>query len=105
VGEGLWVGLAAAVSGIRAELETAQESSKGSGLRFEVGPIELEFAVDIREDRTKSGGVDVRVLSLGASKDVGLTEAHRLKLTLLPKDAEAGTTLHISDDESDLPPR
>jgi hypothetical protein len=76
--EGLWVGLADAVNGVRAELESARAKAQAdtSGLLFEVGSVEIEFAVDITEDKDSSTGVDVRVLSLRRAWSAGLTESH-----------------------------
>lgn len=102
---GLWVGLSEAVNGVRAELESAQEKATSSRIQFEVESIEMEFAVDVRQDRASSTGVDVRVLSLGQSKKLGLSEAHRLKIVLHPKERGGLEPTRISDDEPDLPPR
>jgi NTP-dependent ternary system trypsin peptidase co-occuring protein len=102
---GMWVGLADAVNGVRAELEIAQEKAASSRLQFEVGSIELELAVDVRQDRASSMGVDVRVLSLSRSKQLGLSEAHRLKIVLHPKERGGQVPAKISDDLPGLPPR
>jgi hypothetical protein len=102
---GLWVGLSEAVNGVRAELESAQEKAASSRLQFEVESIEMEFAVDVRQDRASSTGVDVRVLSLGQSKKLGMSEAHRLKIVLHPRERGGLEPARISDDEPDLPPR
>jgi hypothetical protein len=104
-GEGPWVGLAEAVNGVRAELESAQETAERSNLKFEVGSVEMEFVVDLREDQSSSAGVDVRVLSLGRARNLGLTDTHRLKITLHPKDGRTHKPVSIADDEPDLPPR
>lgn len=100
-----WVGLAKAVNAVRAELESAREQAEQAKLSFEVGPVEMEFAVDVREDRNSSGGVDVRVLSLGREKSVGRTGTHRLTITLHPRDGETKEPVRISDEEPGLPPR
>jgi hypothetical protein len=106
--EGLWVGLADAVNGVRAELESAQSKARADkpGLLFEVGSVEMEFAVDISEDRNSSTGVDVRVLSLQRARRAGLTESHRLKISMVPKDGRTLRPARISDgDQPELPPR
>lgn len=100
-----WVGLAEAVTGVRAELEAAMAAAEHSKLKFEVESVEMEFAVDIREDKQLTGGVDVRVLSLGRAKSAGHTDAHRLKIVLHPREIGTGEPVRISDDEPDLPPR
>lgn len=104
--EGLWVGLADAVNGIRVELETAQAKAEKSGVLFEVGSVEMEFAVDFNEDRNSSAGVDVRVVNLARAKSTGHTEAHRLKISMVPKDGRSLRPVKISDaDKPGLPPR
>lgn len=86
--DGPWVGLADAVRGVRAELQAAMAEGQGSDLRFEVGPVELEFAVDVRKEGGVNAGVKVYVVSFGAKGSEAATTTHRLKLTLHPKDAQ-----------------
>ena len=86
-----WVGLADTVRGVRAELQAAMTEGQGSDLRFEVGPVELEFAVDVRKEAGTDAGVKVYVVSFGAKGSVAATATHRLKLTLHPKDAQGNT--------------
>lgn len=83
-----WVGLADAVRGVRAELQAAMAEGQGEALRFEVGPVELEFAVDVRKETGAEAGARVYVVSFGAKGSQAATATHRMKLTLLARDAQ-----------------
>jgi hypothetical protein len=82
-----WVGLADVVRGVRSELRAAMAEGQGSDLRFEVGPVELEFAVDVRKDAAVDVSARVYVVSFGAKGGGSTASTHRLKLTLNPVDA------------------
>lgn len=86
--DGPWVGLADAVRGVRAELQAAMAEGQDEGLRFEVGPVELEFAVDVRKEGGVDASVKVYVVSFGAKGSMAATSTHRMKLTLHPKDQQ-----------------
>jgi hypothetical protein len=75
--------LAAAIEAVRGQLRAAQNSGSGDDVRFTVGPIELEFAIDVR--REAGGEVSVKVLSLlslGAKGSISGTQSSRVKVTL-----------------------
>ena len=72
--------------GIRAELDEAMAEGVGNNVQFEVGPVELEFAVDIQKDAKADFGVRIWVLSLGAKGGAGLGSTNRIKVVLNPKD-------------------
>ena len=79
------LGLAEAIGVVRAELRAAQDAGSGSDVRFAVGTVEIEFAVDV--ERTKGGEASVKVLSLfslGGKGGVTRGETHRVKVTLTP---------------------
>jgi len=90
VTEGPWVGLADAVRGVRAELELALTDGADSEVRFQAGPVELEFAVDVRKDAAGGAGVKVWVISLDAKAGLATTNVHRMKLTLQPRSRRGG---------------
>ena len=98
-----WVGLADAVKGIRAELNAAMAEGADDDVQFQVGPVELEFAVDIKKDAKADFGVRVWVLSLGAKGGVGQNSTNRIKVVLNPTDAH-GRQLKISSDRDPAPP-
>jgi hypothetical protein len=98
-----WAGLADAVKGIRAELDAAMAEGVGDNVQFEVGPVELEFAVDIQKDAKADFGVRVWVLSLGAKGGASQGSTNRIKVVLNPKD-EHGKQLKIASDRDPAPP-
>jgi hypothetical protein len=81
-----WLDLADVLRALRRELSTATTEGKDADVRFELGPIELEFLVDVRRDAGADAGVRFGVVSLGAKGSVESGSAHRVKLALLPKD-------------------
>lgn len=104
VADEVWVGLADAVRGVRAELAAAQAEGSGEDLGFEVGPIELEFAVDVRKEAGGEAKARVYVLSLGAKGSMAETATHRMKLVLNPKDRQ-GNTPRIASRADEIPSR
>lgn len=98
------VPLADAIREVRAELLTAIHEGEGTPLRFGVESLELDFAVEIRSDTTKSAGIHVFVLSVGATGTVGSTVGHRLKVVLSAKTRD-GTPVELASPEDFIPPR
>lgn len=87
-----WVGLADAVRGVREELQAAMAEGRGQELQFEVGPVELEFAVDVRKEAGAEAKARVYVVSLGAKGSAAAATTHRMKLTLQPQDVHGDPT-------------
>jgi NTP-dependent ternary system trypsin peptidase co-occuring protein len=54
--------LAEAIDVLRAELRKAQDSGRGADVRFSVGPVEVELAVEVV--RKAGGEASVKVLNL-----------------------------------------
>jgi hypothetical protein len=82
--------LADAIEAVRQQLAAAAERGAGQRIQFEVGPVELEFGVELRRDGRLSGGVRAWVLSADAEASAGHTRAHRVTVTLTPKDLATG---------------
>lgn len=98
--------IALAIQSLRQELSQALIEGEGKALRFELGPVELEFQVEVSwETGTKGsakGGVNFGIVSLGEA--AGEAEARRLKgrthtikLALNPV-SHQGSNVRISDD-------
>jgi Trypsin-co-occurring domain 2 len=85
--------LADAVAAVRSELLEAAERGIGQGVGFVVGPIEMEFSVELRSDAKSKLGFRAWVLSGEAEAGVARGRTHRVKLTLHPKDASGGDLL------------
>ncbi|OEV02691.1 trypco2 family protein [Streptomyces oceani] len=94
--------LAQAVQVLRDELTSAAAQGAGSDMAFHVGPIEMEFAVELRKDAHARGGIRAIVLSAETEGAVGRTRTHRVSLTLEPRRSATGDPLLIAaDDEGD----
>ncbi|MCX5339018.1 trypco2 family protein [Streptomyces atratus] len=98
----VWVGLAEAVRGVRAELQAAMAEGWDESLKFEVGPVELEFAVEVRKEKAGDVTAKVFVLSAGGRASKATADAHRLKITLQPTDAQ-GQPAKVSSRVDELP--
>ena len=92
--------LSAAVRAVREQLAQAALDGTGSAVRFEVGPIQMEFAVEIRREAGVRGGVKAWVLSADAEAKASRGTTHRVSFTLTPKDAATGHPLEVGEQES-----
>ena len=89
--------LSTAVRAIREQLVRAALDGAGSPIRFEVGPIQMDFAVELRREAGAKGGVKAWVLSADAEAKAARGSTHRVSFTLTPKDAATGGDLEIGD--------
>ena len=89
------IDLSQLIRDLREELEQAVADAPPGGLRFKLGPIELE--VNLIVEQSASGGAKVRfwVLDLSADASIDRSVAQKIKLTLRPHIGE-------SDDEPDV---
>ena len=99
------IGLAEAVRGVRTELRAAMAEGEDERLRFDVGEVEMEFAVEVRRDAAVQGGVQVWVVNLGGSAGRSSTATHRLRVTLTPTDVRTGRSPRIADRHDGMPLR
>jgi len=77
--------LADAIIAVRRNLIRAQKEGEGEEVRFTVGTIEMEFAVDV----SKKAGAEISVnvlnlISLGGKGDRSRAETNRVKIVLNP---------------------
>jgi hypothetical protein len=77
----------------------------GESLRFELGPVEIEFAVTVRRDGGGSASVDFMVVTAEAKADLSSEVLHRVALTLYPKDRRTGRAAEISGRMDRIPSR
>jgi hypothetical protein len=89
-----WIGLSDAIAALRSELVTAM-SARDEVLRFELGPVELEFTLDVRKEGGADAGIRWGVVSFGASGSLASSTGHRVKLVLTPRDAVRGGTAEV----------
>jgi hypothetical protein len=79
------LGLAEAIDLVRSELVKAQDGGRGADLRFAVGPVEMEFVVEVVKKASGEAAIKVlNVLSLGGGGEVSRGEANRIKVVLNP---------------------
>ena len=90
--------LAAAVRAVRAQLVQAARDGANDPVRFEVGPIQMDFAVELRREAGASGGVKAWVLSAEAEAKASRATTHRVSFTLTPKDVVRGGPVEVGDD-------
>ena len=96
------IDLADVVRDLRDQLTKAAAESVGSSIRFNVGPIQLEFQVEVRRVAEGRGGIRFWVLDAGAKQSQEGAATQTIKLQLVPTDEISDSTLKISDKE-DLP--
>jgi len=82
------IGLAETIRGIRQELETAMEEGARSGLKFGVGPVEVELTVEARLERGGEGKLRIWVVDAGALAKKADSNLHRIKVILNPIDSK-----------------
>ncbi|WP_438319741.1 trypco2 family protein (plasmid) [Streptomyces sp. HUAS TT3] len=85
--------LADAVEVIRNELLAASARGAGSGVKFLVGPIEMEFALELRADATARAGFKAWVVSAEAGGGVARTSTQRVKFSVTPQSSGGGDLL------------
>ncbi|WP_260474623.1 trypco2 family protein [Streptomyces sp. WAC 05379] len=82
--------LADAVAAVRDELMAAAARGAGADLRFLVGPVELEFAVELRADAKAKAGFKAWVLTGEAEAALARGRTHRVMVTLTPQRPDGG---------------
>ncbi|MGY6658641.1 trypco2 family protein [Amycolatopsis sp. TRM77291] len=90
--------LADAVASVRDELLLAAAQGVGAGVEFVVGPIELEFAVELRRDAKMKTGFKAWVVSADGEGGVALGRTHKVKMTLNPRQPGGGDLLVTGDE-------
>ncbi|MBD0694064.1 trypco2 family protein [Streptomyces sp. CBMA123] len=87
------IGLADAVAAVRDELLEAAARAAGHEIAFVVGPVEMEFEVELRADAKAKAGF--RVWAVAAEAEAGLSRGrtHRVSFTLTPRNPHGGDLL------------
>ncbi|GIJ48040.1 hypothetical protein Val02_49260 [Virgisporangium aliadipatigenens] len=97
--------LADAVAAVREELLDAARRGSGQEVAFTVGPIELEFAVELRADAKAKAGFKAWVVSGDVEGGMSRGRTHRVCVTLTPKKPDGGDLLiSAGQDRSVSPP-
>ncbi|MCX4426953.1 trypco2 family protein [Streptomyces mirabilis] len=90
--------LSVAVQAIRDELLQAATDGVGKEILFEVGPIEMDFEVEIRREAGARGGVRAWLLSASVDAKRSSARSHRVSFTLTPKNAKSGGNLEVGNE-------
>ena len=93
-----------AVAVVRQELLEAAGRGAGAEVGFVVGPIELEFAVELRADAQVKAGFRAWVLSADAQVGVARGRTHTVKVTLIPKNVDGTDVLIAGEAGTDFGP-
>ncbi len=83
--DGKAVGLAEAIEQVRAELEQARETGADKDLRFRLGEVQLDFAVELSKEGGADAGVRLWVVSVGASGSASTTRTHTVAVKMIPQ--------------------
>jgi hypothetical protein len=78
------IGLADAITQVRAELEQAIAAGAASDLAFKAESVEMEFEVALARNVAGEAGVHVWVVSVGAKGELSSSHSHRVKLVMTP---------------------
>lgn len=100
--EGAAIGLREAIRSLRAELSAAMVEGEGQDLRFRVGPVELEFEVQVSREAGAEGSVKFWVVSAGAKATRGTATTHRVKIALQPQTPD-GKDVAVSEGVAQRP--
>lgn len=85
--------LADAVSALRDSLLDAVGKAGSTEVSFVVGPIEMEFAVEVRSDAKVKGGIKAWLISADAEAGISRNRVQRVKVSLSPKTASGADSL------------
>ncbi|MGW1204647.1 trypco2 family protein [Streptomyces cyaneofuscatus] len=87
------IGLADAVAAVRDELLDAAARGAGQEISFVVGPVEMEFEVELRADARAKAGFRVWAVTGDAEVGVARGRTHRVSFTLTPRNPAGGDLL------------
>jgi Trypsin-co-occurring domain 2 len=97
--EQLQVPLGDVIRALRREIVAASRAGKDEEVQFKLGPIELEFAVEVTREAAGDAGLRFWVISLGGQAKRGSANTQTVKLTLTP----AGGDVLVRDRLKDQP--
>src|SRR3954470_604773 len=111
-GRGWWrsgvlvdIELADAVAVVRGELLGAAQRGGGGAVAFVVGPIEMEFTVELRADAKAKAGFKAWVLASAEVEAGGSrSRTHTVKVTLTAKRSDGGDLLIAAETEGSAGP-
>ena len=99
-----WLDLADVVRALRRELIEAAADGADAAIHFELGPVEVEFLVEVHREGSADTGVRFGVVSVGAKGSLASGTTHRVKLALTPKDSD-GRSPEVYAESDRIPAR
>lgn len=95
---------------VRRELEWAHGVDVDHPLRFDVGSVELDVTVEVARATTGEGGLDLKVIGVGASGELSRQNSRgsttKIHVILTPRDTRApGGKFDVSALDTEPPPR
>jgi hypothetical protein len=98
------VELADLINDLREELNRAVTSANPDGLRFALGPVELEVTVAVTKEARPGAKVKFLVVEAGVDTSMSRTATQKIVLTLQPRLAGSDAPAYVSggsvEDES-----
>lgn len=89
--------LSEAIQNLRGELLIAMQGHATDKLHFQLGPIEMEFEVEVTREAVVNGGLKWWIVEAGGEARRGSAVTHKIKLVLEPVGAD-GQRIKVSDD-------
>jgi len=89
------VGLADAIRALRTELRQAMTEGSDQDIRFRLGPIEMEFELEVENEIGAEAGIKFWVITVGGKGSHTKGKTHRLTLSLIPVGPD-GKDLEVS---------
>ncbi|MGF0315095.1 trypco2 family protein [Nocardia fluminea] len=99
---GDYVDLVSAIEVLRNQLEEARSAAVGKETVFGVGPVEVEFAVELRSQSGGNTGANLWFMAVGANGQRSSAATQKVKFTLNPK-RHTGEEIKISSTVSSIP--
>ena len=95
---------------VRRELEWARQIDEDQPLRFDVGPVELDLAVEVTKTTSGGGGLDLTIMGVGAkgdlSRESGRSSGTTVHVVLTPTDSrDSSGKYQVSALDTEPPPR
>ncbi len=80
---------------MREELLVAAQRGVGEDVAFTVGPIEMEFTVELRADTKAKAGFKAWVLDAEVEAGASRGRTHRVMITMTPKGPDGGDLFRV----------
>lgn len=91
--------LADAIASLRDQLVEAAGRASGQPVTFEVGDIQMEFALELRKEVKGGAKVKAWVVEAGADATRSTARTHRVSFTLKPRDTTTGGSWIVGNEQ------